>query len=79
MSDQDLKPEVFNSIYFLERKKLLELERELIEHRHGLKMEEMQVDRKNQHAGHLERMSEIRLRSANIFKSLKERKTGPGN
>lgn len=58
---------------FLERKALLELEKEIVETRHTYKLEELKLQREMSHTDHLERMSEIRLKNRNIQRSIEEK------
>lgn len=58
---------------FLERKALLDLEKEIVETRHRYKMEELQEQRDLNHSDHMERMSEIRLKNRNIQRSIEEK------
>lgn len=55
---------------FLEKKAILDQEQSLIQIKHSFKMLELQTERENFHEGHLERMSEIRLKNANIQRSI---------
>lgn len=68
---QELEPE--QSRAFLERKTLLELEREVVRLRHAYKMTELDTQRKNDSLGHDERMAEIRLKNANIQRTFDAR------
>lgn len=58
---------------FLERKALLDLEKEIVELRHENKMRELKFQREITRAEHLERMSEIRLKNRNIQRSIEEK------
>ena len=60
---------------FLEKKALLDQEQNLIQMRHNFKMLELQTERENFRQGHLERMSEIRLKNRNIQRSLEQKRS----
>lgn len=65
--------EIEKSKEFLERKALLDLEKEIVELRHEYKMQELKMQREINHADHIERMSEIRLKNRNIQRSIEEK------
>lgn len=58
---------------FLERKALLDLEKEIVELRHTYRLEELKLQREINHSDHIERMSEIRLKNRNIQRSIEEK------
>lgn len=58
---------------FLERKALLDFEKEIVELRHEYKMQELKLQREITRAEHLERMSEIRLKNRNIQRSIEDK------
>jgi len=58
---------------FLERKALLDLEKEIVELRHEYKMQELKLQREISRSEHLERMSEIRLKNRNIQRSIEDK------
>lgn len=58
---------------YLEKKELLELEKQIVELRHKYKVEELQMQREFTHSDHEERMQEIRLKNRNIQRSIEEK------
>ena len=69
----EIEPELFQSREFLEKQRILEIEKEVIELRHRYRTDELLMERKLHHEEHLERMAEIRLKNRNIQRSIEDK------
>lgn len=72
-NNKDPELQLFKSREFLEKAKILEMEKELIELKHKYRMEEASLERKLHHEDHVERLREIRLKSANIRRAIDDK------